>query len=239
MRWTCAACVGLILLAGVVARAKDAEDADPLDQGQALIHTEKHAEGVELLRRVIREAEGGEADAQTWLRVGRAHFYLEEDAQAVAAVEKAVSLAPENAGLHYWLTVIWKYSDVDKALAACKEALRLDPKLGKAWYELGALREMRKERVEQLDAYLKAAELLPDSAQAHYKAGNALKRAKRYDGAIQRCRHAVELRPAFVNAWYNAALIHYLEGRFEEARTAWGKASDLAPDDLQVHAKLV
>lgn len=81
-------------------------DGDLLEEGRTLLGGPENARAVELFRQVIAEGEAAKADAGKQLRAGRAHFYLDEDAQAVAAFERAVALAPKDARTHYWLGLV-------------------------------------------------------------------------------------------------------------------------------------
>src|SRR5262245_51638652 len=110
-----------------------AEDVDPLDEARDLLGGPENERAVAMLRKVIAEGEAARGDAPKQQRAGRAHFLLEEDAQAVAALERAATLAPKDAGHPYWLGVVWSYSDGDKAATALERAVALDAQYGIAW----------------------------------------------------------------------------------------------------------
>src|SRR5687767_14043647 len=73
------------------------DDPDPLFEGRDLIGGPENERGVALLRKVIAEGEAAPQDARKQQRAGRAHFFLDEEMQAVAAFERARALEPENA----------------------------------------------------------------------------------------------------------------------------------------------
>jgi len=87
---------------------------------------------------------------------------------------------------------------------------------------------------------LKAIELYPDYALAHYNLGvvctdpDVLKRHKEYVEVSEReYKKAVKLDPEFAAAHYNLALLYYFTQRFDESRKEYDTAVKLAPSELK------
>ena len=230
----------LVALLWLVASAGAfAQDDDPLEGARDLLGGPENERAVAMLRKVIAEGEAAQGDAKKQQRAGRAHFLLEEDAKAVAALERAAALAPKEAGHPYWLGVVWSYSDGDKAAAALERAVTLDPKHAKAWLELGKVRARKDQDGKALEAFLKAAAIQPEDADTRYQAGTALQGAGRSAEATLHFKKAVALDPKHVDAGYNLGLLEYRAGRFAQARDAWLAIEPHAAGDMQLRAKIV
>lgn len=215
------------------------DEPDPLLEGRDLLRGPKKERGVALLRKVIGEGKAAPRDARKQQRAGRAHFYLDEDIQAVAAIERAQALEPKNARHAFWLGAVWLNTDVDKSLAAFERALALDRDDADVWFGLGRARDRKKDLPAALTAFLKAVELDPEYTEAHYRAGKALHRSERNAEAIVHYRKALALDATHVDAGNDLGLLEYLAGRFEGAREVWLAIEPHAPDDLELRARIV
>jgi len=89
-------------------------------------------------------------------------------------------------------------------------------------------------------AYRKALELprltVPDLA--HQNLGLALLHLKRYREAEQSLRFALSLDPQMQAAYYNLGLLFVAEQRTEDAKAAFRRARQLAPDSAFGQAAL-
>jgi tetratricopeptide (TPR) repeat protein len=232
---------GSVCVLLVVIAVAGAEEEDPLRVGRGLLGGPEHERGVAMLTSVIAEAEKSPESVERQLRAGQAHFYLERDREALAAFERAAALDPKSAEVVFWqgLAHVYQKDAEAKALAAFQRAVALDPEHGRAWLELGRLHERVGNTKEALPAFERAAELMPDHAQAHFLLAVQLDAAGRSADARPRLERALELEPDHVLAGYNLGLNHQLAGRFEAARDVWVRMAAHAPDDLQLHAKIV
>lgn len=84
----------------------------------------------------------------------------------------------------------------------------------------------------------KALALAPDSAAAHYYAGNARVDAGRWDEAIACYRKALGLKPDFADAWINLGIALHCCGRLDEALEAFRQALSLQPGVADAHFNL-
>lgn len=92
---------------------------------------------------------------------------------------------------------------------------------------------------EALSAHLRALELDPSLAAAHYSAGLLLAELNREDEAIRHWQEAVRLEPTQVDALYNLGQAMFNRGRFEAALEHWRAARGLVPENFEVTKKIV
>src|SRR5689334_6581948 len=126
--------LGVVLLLCLAGAEVLAEDADPLYEGRDLLDTPRREQGIALLRRVIAEGDAAPKDATKQQRAGRAHMYLDEKKEGVAAMERAAALEPKNVRFAFWVGAAWLAVDVDKSVAAFERAIALDPKDDDSWF---------------------------------------------------------------------------------------------------------
>lgn len=90
---------------------------------------------------------------------------------------------------------------------------------------------------EEQAAYLKAINLCPKLAEAHYNLGVNLLKQRDYDGAEKGFRQALNLKedPAYYLGLANTLL---LKGQLDEAKSLYEKVLTLAPDDVRAQQGL-
>src|SRR5262249_15602156 len=132
--------------------------------------------------------------------------------------------------------------ELDKALAAYLDALRLTPletdasaplarhfreEAGTRFHGLGGVRFLRKEYHDALAAYDKAIELYPGSAGTHRERANTLVRLGRIPDAIAAFEEAVRLDPTMEDAHFNLGGLLLGRGDAQRAAAAFAKAVEL------------
>lgn len=135
---------------------------------------------------------GGRGDSKTWTQVGLGYMDKGNFPQAVASLEKALSLDPDNAlalsglgTIHLTLFRSRKEKeDLEAAIAFYTKAKEASPGLVAAWNGLGA-------------AWSFAGD--PEQAVAHW-------------------RRALEIDPGFTNTYFNLGITLLKSGRKDEAR---------------------
>ncbi len=124
--------------------------ADEIDDAQALLGGEQHAEGVARMKKAIAALEKKPQDVEAVRRAGVGWFFLEEDAKAQAAFRRAIELAPKNAKAYYWLAILQQYSDLEQAEKTMAQAVELAEEKTIYFFHLAEMRRFQ----EKTDAAL-------------------------------------------------------------------------------------
>jgi superkiller protein 3 len=152
--------------------------------------------------------------------------------QALTALREAVALDPSVASYHNTLGVLLlQLQRPDLALTEFRDATRLDPAFADARLNLGIALAETGHWQEAADAYRAALALptLSSPAAAHQNLGLALYHLRRYRESEESLRFALALDPAMEAAYYNLGLLLLAEGRRDEARVAFRKTREVAP----------
>ena len=228
-------------------RPTDSLDAWDLVQKARAMHLpddrEAMAEALRLARRAVT-ADPGYAGAHASLasilmqRVinGFSDDAAQDRAEALAAVDRAIELAPDDPTvLRTAGNVLSNSGKHDKAVRALRRAVETAPfdfhtwgRLGRTLAYGGGAQELR-EGHAILDNILSTA---PDHPMAPYwlafKA-NAYARDDRYAQAAEFARKSIEARPAYSGAWIALANALGQLGRLDEAREAMARARRANP----------
>jgi tetratricopeptide (TPR) repeat protein len=220
-----------------------ADHAEKIDLGKSLLGSEKNDEGIRILKEEIASVEKDLQKAEKddlWYELGRCHFYLEEDAKAIAAYEKAIKLSPANSQYHFMMGVVLKFTGKsEEALKHLLEAEKLDAKdarcsaeLAEVYYGLGKI-------PETFRWGKKAEELGHKSSRLFFILGNCLAEEKKFEDAAMMFTKSVELDSAFPNAQINAGQTFQKLGNHKESLKYYLVATKLVPFDWKVRCKLV
>ena len=112
----------------------------------------------------------------------------------------------------------------------------LDPASGGAWKALGV--SLALQQKEALPSLQRAAELLPEDAEAHANLGAALLGAGRNDEAIASLRRALEIRPEDADAHSNLGNALRAAGQIEAALASYREALRIRPGHAGSHSNL-
>jgi len=125
-----------------------------------------------------------------------AHTGLGEFNAALACLDEALELAPENAEMHYNKGVILKKAGhPDAAIRSYETALRHEPRHAGAANNLGTLRKDSGDLQGAVQAYRKAIGLKPDTPAAHNNLGALYQQLGRPGDALQSYLSAHRLAP--------------------------------------------
>ncbi len=125
-----------------------------------------------------------------------------------------------------------------RAVAACREAIRMKPDDALAHLNLGYALGNSGDVRGAIAEYREAIRLKPDYAEAHSNLGNALRGSGDVRGAIAACREAIRLRPDLAEAHSNLGLALDNSGDVRGAIAACREAIRLKPDDALTHYNL-
>jgi Tfp pilus assembly protein PilF len=125
-----------------------------------------------------------------------AHFAGMETRQGQ---ERAVQVEPGNPEAWFLLGRYWQYNleepDANRAVAAYRNALSLDPHSATTWLDLAASYESEGNAAAARDAFQQAKRVYPISAEVAWRYGNFLLRQNEVPAAFAEIRHSVEVDP--------------------------------------------
>jgi Flp pilus assembly protein TadD len=146
-------------------------------------------------------------------------------AQALASVEARLRTAAHYNQGH----ALRAKRDFPGAVAAFREAARLDPNDARAHNYLGAALLDAKDLPGAVAAFREAIRLNPNYAQAHYNLGIALNNLGESDQAIAAYREAIRLNPSYAQAHNNLGTILQKQGDLDAAIACFREAIRLDP----------
>jgi tetratricopeptide (TPR) repeat protein len=123
-----------------------------------------------------------------------------------------------------------RYADME---IKARELVSRHPESGFAWKALSVSLEMQGKDARQ--SLERAAQLLPDDAEAHSNLGAALRRVGRFDDAVTSYHRALEIKPDIAEVHNNLGNALKDLGRHGDALAAFIRALDLKPDFAKAH----
>jgi serine/threonine protein kinase/Tfp pilus assembly protein PilF len=148
--------------------------------------------------------------------------------QAIEIERRALSIDPDLADAHTWLgAALLNLGRTDDAIAAMRDAIRLEPDNGQAHQALArAYWVGQGDFAAAIPEFERAIELNPDAGYSYLQLGLLLAWEGQYARAEEVCKRAVELQDQYISG--NAGLqvvgangrlgyVYYLEGRYDDA----------------------
>ena len=118
-----------------------------------------------------------------------------------------------------------------EAIAACNEALALNPNYPEALWSKGNALDQQQRPAESVKLYEQATALKPDFAEAWNNQGVALLSLGRASEALTAFEQATTLKPNFASAWANRGAALWQLGRFQNAIASMDKALQIEPNN--------
>jgi tetratricopeptide (TPR) repeat protein len=123
----------------------------------------------------------------------------------------------------------------NRAIADYDEAIRLDPKNAKAYYNRGASYYDKGELDRAITDYGEAIRLDPKHADTYVNRGLAYDRKGEHDRAIADYDEAIRLGPKDAPTYYNRGLAYYRKGEHDRAIADYDEAIRLDPKDADTY----
>ena len=164
---------------------------------------------------------------------GLTHIRENQAALALAALQEAISLDGTVAVYRNALGVLYlQLGRPDKALEEFQRAVELEEGYAEALLNVGIAHAEMGQWEEAVSSYRKAVALptLPTPHIAYQNLGLSLYHLKRYREAEEALRFAIGLDPRLEAAFYNLGLVFSAEGRNDDAKAAFRRVRDLAPE---------
>lgn len=155
--------------------------------------------------------------------------------QKLAVPVKVPGTAPKQSQIKQLITMFEakRFAELE---GIALELVERHPNSGLVWKLLGAtLLSLKKESLPEL---IKAAELLPNDAEALNNLGSALVAKGRYVDAIAHLRRAIEIKPDYADAYGMLGMAQQFLGQYPEALAHYEKALSLDPKVANVRNNL-
>jgi len=123
----------------------------------------------------------------------------------------------------------------EEALAACDQAICLDPNDARGYGNKGNILAELKRYEEALAAFDQTIRLDPNDTRGYLNKGNILADLKRYEEALAAYEQAIRLDPNHARGFYNKGIALRNLKRYEEALAAYEQAIRLDPTDVDVY----
>lgn len=181
-----------------------------------------------------KEAKISALQAQAAYGLGLSHWKDGSVALALVSLQEAVTLAPDSPLYRNSLGLLYlnELRQIPQALEAFTEAIRLDSRYAEAHHNLGLALAESGRWADAVQAYLRAL-AIPGYATplaAYHNLGWAYYNLDRLAEAEESLKTAIRLDPEFASAHYHLGLVLLKTGRKNEARAAFVRARDLAPE---------
>lgn len=195
---------------------------------QTLMRQRRYPEAATVLKRRL-ELEN--ATGKLWAEYGDALDGAKRTPEALAAYERAVALAPDDAttryGLGYLYWKLYRYAEAEREL---KEVLRRDATNARAAFTLGDLYLTRgtKEDVARAVPLLEQAlKVYPNEFDPHFALGRALLILNQMPRAIEELRAAVGLDDSIADGHFRLGRALMQSGQRDEAARELARAREL------------
>jgi protein O-GlcNAc transferase len=151
--------------------------------------------------------------APAWFNLGLALAETKDPQGAIDAWSRFVELRPADARVRRELaSVCLQAGDAHEAARWLRQHVDRFPSDAAAWLDLGVALERQAHLASAIDAYERAAELVPGRAEIHNALAVAHHNFARHDAALQHYRAALAIRPDFAEVHSNLLMaLHYVQ----------------------------
>ena len=157
---------------------------------------------------------------------------LDRFAEALPFLERAISLVRDDAALYCDAgDALQKLGRRREAVARYQQALRIDPRLARAWFAAGCAESADEDYASATLCFRKAVEAAPDWPEAHHNLGDALFSLGQADEALDHLRQAAAADSEFARAMIAVVIPGAPHSRNQDilnARRQWAER-DLPP----------
>jgi len=165
---------------------------------------------------------------QMW-RMGNEAFVQRKYAEAIKHYNLSTRWIPTGIAYLNKSAALIELREYDKAIEACREATRLNPKLVEAWINCGIAQDQKAEHARALESFDQALQIDADNPEILTYRGNAFRRVGRLQKALEDYDQAIASNPKYMLAWYNKGVALSKLGRVEEALECFSQAIKLDP----------
>lgn len=159
--------------------------------------------------------------------------------QAESLYRQVLDAFPENEdALHFLGVLAYQLEEHDTAIELISKAVRINPNLAEAHYNLGKVFEAQGKIDEAVDSYRRTIAINPGVGEAHYNLAIAFANMGKLDEAVASYRRAIAINPKDADAYYNMGNALRDQKKLDEAITAYQYALRINPQYAKVHNNL-
>jgi predicted O-linked N-acetylglucosamine transferase (SPINDLY family) len=136
------------------------------------------------------------------------------------------------------IVTLFNQGHYQEAEDRARELTALFPMQGFGWKVLGVVLREQGQITASLHPMQKAAELLPDDAEAHSNLGITLMNHGLLSAAVLSYRRALELYPDYIEVYHNLGLTLMTLGQLSEAGECFQRVLELNPDYIDAYYNL-
>lgn len=163
-------------------------------------------------------------------QVAEAYMRAGDAATSLATSERCRDFDPLNGELNYFLGRAYERANLpDKAEAAYREALRVEPPHVDTRVALAGMQLRRGQNQQALDTIKVSVPVNPDNADVLLMFGIAHQRLGHHAEARQALEHAAQLSPGYADIHLVLGVLDFSEGRLSAARKRFEQVAQLDP----------
>jgi tetratricopeptide (TPR) repeat protein len=171
-----------------------------------------------------------------WANLGQALHVLKRSDEALACLDEARALAPDDVGiLDQHANALLSLGRAEKALAEFREVLARAPQHAQARLNCGIAQAALGFPEQALGEFDAAMAMMPGHAGGHHNRGLALYELGRYAAALEAHDEALALAPDHAAAWHGRGRALAALNRHDEAVASYGKARGNGKHDADLH----
>ena len=164
---------------------------------------------------------------------------LRQLGNAVKSYEKALTIKPDYAEVHYNLGVtLQELGQLNAAVKSYEQALAIKPDYAIACNNLGFTLQELGQLNAAVKSYEQALAIKPDYADVHNNLGNTLKDLSQLDAAVKSYKQALAINPDYADAHNNLGVTLQELGQQDAAVKSFEKALAIKPDFADAHYNL-
>lgn len=177
--------------------------------------------------------------AQEWYQLGLVHYKRAQYANAIASLEKAITLNPQCSDYYNSLGAAQaKMKRLAEAEQSFRKVLQLKPELMPALGNLGLCCYEQGKFAEAEQAYREMTRLAPTSPEVKQKLANLLRIQGKRQEAAECYRDLLKLQPKNVELLNSLGILLEEQGKNQEAIDVYRQALAIDPNAAEIHSNL-
>ncbi|WP_028084319.1 serine protease [Dolichospermum circinale] len=175
-------------------------------------------------------------DEISWLNYANQLWRSQKYAEAIKAVDKAISKKPNFYQAWYFKGVIFFSEKKDtEAITAFDKALKINPDFAQAWKLRGRVLGLLDKHPEALTSFDKAIALSPNQFDLYYWRGLSLAQLKRFPESIEAYNQAIKFYPDFQHSYLSRGWSYVNLQKYQQAIDDFTQVIQLDPKNADYY----